>query len=175
MSWKTLRSKVVYDNPWMTVVEDRVRNPGGGENDYGHVKFKNRAIAIVPLDSDGNTWLVGQDRYTLGQYSWEIPMGGGALDEAPLTAAKRELKEETGLAASHWQQIMFLHTTNSITNEEGFVFVARDLEEGDPNFDEAEEIEIRKLPLTQALAMIRKGEITDVITIAALLFVNEST
>lgn len=173
MSWKTLRSRIIYDNPWMTVVEDRVINPGGGENDYGHVKFKNRAVAIVPLDEDGNTWLVGQQRYTLDLYSWELPMGGSPLAEDPLIAAKRELQEETGLIARDWQQLMFIHTTNSITNEEGFVFVARDLEQGDTNFDESEDLQIRKLPMSEALQMIRQGEITDVISIAALLRVNE--
>ena len=173
MSWKTLRSRIVYDNPWMTVVEDRVINPGGGENDYGHVKFKNRAVAIVPLDEDGNTWLVGQQRYTLDLYSWELPMGGAPLAEDPLAAAKRELKEETGLIAKDWQQLMFIHTTNSITNEEGFVFVARDLEQGATEFDDAESLQIRKLPMSEALQMIRQGEITDVISIAALLRVNE--
>lgn len=173
MSWKTLRSRIVYDNPWMTVVEDRVINPGGGENDYGHVKFKNRAVAIVPLDEDGNTWLVGQQRYTLDLYTWELPMGGAPLAENPLAAAKRELKEETGLIAKDWQQLMFFHTSKSITNEEGFVFVARDLEQGETEFDEAEDLQIRKLPMSDALQMIRQGEITDVISIAALLRVNE--
>lgn len=174
MSWKTLTSKVVYDNPWMTVLEDRVVNPGGGENDYGHVRFKNRAIAIVPLDEDGNTWLVGQDRYTLGMYSWELPMGGGALDEAPLEAAKRELSEETGLTARDWQQIMYVHTTNSITNEEGYVFVARELVEGDTRFEECEDLRLRKLPLAEAVDMAKDGRITDLMSVAALLHVASS-
>ena len=174
MNWKTLKSKVVYDNPWMTVMEDRVVNPGGGENDYGHIRFKNRAIGIVPLDDAGNTWLVGQDRYTLGLYSWEIPMGGGALEENPLEAAKRELQEETGLLASDWRQLMFIHTTNSITNEEGFIYVARDLTVDEPDAEESEVLQLRKLPLIEAVEMIRRGEITDVISIAALLRVSES-
>jgi 8-oxo-dGTP pyrophosphatase MutT (NUDIX family) len=157
----------------MTVVEDRVINPGGREHDYGHVKFKNRAIGIVPLDDAGNTWLVGQYRYTLDQFSWEIPMGGGALEEAPLDAAKRELREETGLVADSWQQLMFLHTTNSITDEEGYVFVARDLAEGAPDFDDTEDLQIRKLPFSEALGMVRRGEITDVISIAGLLAVAD--
>lgn len=172
MSWKMLKSRVVYDNPWMTVVEDRVVNPCGGENNYGHVRFKNRAIAIVPLDDEGNTWIVGQERYTLGTYSWEVPMGGGGLDEAPLAAAKRELQEETGLTASDWQQLMFVHTSNSITNEEGYVFIARKLVEGPPDFGETEDLNIRKLPLTDALAMVHRGEISDAISIAALLRVE---
>jgi len=115
MSWKTLRSKVVFDNPWMTVLEDRVVNPSGGQNDYGHVRFKNRAVAIIPIDDANNTWLVGQDRYTLAEYSWELPMGGAPKNEDPLQAAKRELREETGIRAAQWTELMRLHTSNSIT------------------------------------------------------------
>ena len=96
-------------------------------------------------------------------------MGGGALEEDPLAAAKRELKEETGLHAEDWQQIMFVHTTNSITDEEGYVFVARRLEEGEPDTGETEDLQVRKLPLEEALAMVYDGRITDVISVAALL------
>ena len=169
MTWKKLGSRVVYDNPWITVYEDRVVNPGGGENQYGHIHFKNKAIAIVPLDDQGNTWLVGQDRYTLGAYSWEVPMGGAASDEEPLDAAKRELKEETGLSAAKWTSIMRLHTSNSITDEEGFVFLAENLSEGEPAFEETEKLEIRKLSLDHALEMVSSGQITDAISVAAIL------
>lgn len=174
MSWQKLSSKTVYDNPWITVVEDRVINPGGGKNDYGFVHFKNIAVAIVPLDGAGNTWLVGQERYTLGAYSWELPMGGAPDGEEPLAAAKRELKEETGLTAKRWSQIMRLHTSNSVTDEEGVVFVAEDLEEGEPDFDEVEDLQIRRLPLSDALDMVYRGEITDAISVAALLRVTRN-
>ena len=171
MSWKKLSSRVVYENPWMQVREDHVINPGGGENQYGYVHFKSRAIAILPLADNGDTWLVGQQRYTLGEYSWELPMGGAPFDETPLAAAERELREETGLSASRWTEVLRLHTSNSITDEFGFVFLAEDLVEGEPDFDETEDLAIRRLPLADAIAMIESGEITDAISVAALLFV----
>lgn len=174
MSWKKLSSKVIYDNPWMTVVEDRVINPSGGQNDYGHIRFKTRAVAIIPIDDAGNTWLVGQDRYTLGEYSWEVPMGGAPKGEDALAAAKRELKEETGLEADHWTEILRLHTSNSITDEEGFAYVAKGLQQGETAFEETENIEVRKLPLTEAVAMAQNGEITDAISVAALLWANQN-
>ena len=169
MSWKRLDSRVVYENPWMEVREDHVINPGGGRNHYGHIHFKNRAIAILPLDDEGNTWLVGQQRYTLGEYSWELPMGGAPLDEAPLSAAKRELKEETGLTARHWSEVMRLHTSNSITDEVGIVFIAEGLAQGETEFEETEDLEIRKLPLDDAVQLVNDGEITDAISVAAIL------
>ena len=169
MSWKKLSSRVVYDNDWMEVREDHVINPGGGENQYGHVHFKNRAVAIVALDESDNTWLVGQQRYTLDEYSWELPMGGAPLDEEPLAAARRELLEETGLSARDWQEVMRLHTSNSITDEVGFVYVATDLSMGAPNTEETEELEVRKVPLQAAVQMVLDGEITDAISAAALL------
>ncbi len=168
MSWKKLDSRVVFENPWMQVLEDRVINPGGGENLYGHVHFRNRAVAIIPLDDENHTWLVGQERYTLGEYSWELPMGGAPLDEEPLAAAKRELKEETGLIAKSWTELMRLHMSNSITDESGIAFVARDLEQGETEFEETEDLAIRRLPLSDAINMCLDGEITDAMSAAAL-------
>ncbi len=169
MSWKKLDSRTIYDNAWMRVLEDRVISPGGGEHQYGHVHFKNVAVGIVPLDADGNTWLVGQTRYTLAAYSWEIPMGGAPLTEQPLDAAKRELREETGLEATQWTELMRLHTSNSITDERGVVYVARGLTLRDSMPEETEDLTVRKLPLRDALKMVEKGEITDAISVAALL------
>jgi len=169
LSWNRLKSAVVYDNPWITVFDEKVLNPNGGESQYGRIHFKSKAIAIVPLDEDGNTWLVGQNRYTTDEYSWEVPMGGSDAGEDPIDTAKRELKEETGLTAGKLEQIMRLHPSNSITDEEGFVFVATNLEQGETDFDDDENLQVRKLSLVDAIEMVKRNEITDAISVAALL------
>lgn len=170
--WTKLSEKEYYDNAWINVSEHQVINPSGRPSIYGKVHFKNKAIAIVPIDDLGNTWLVGQYRYTLNEYSWEIPMGGGPEDEDILESAKRELKEETGLFANEWQNIMRIHTSNSVTDEEGFIFLAKGLEQGETEFEETEKLEIKKLPLSEAIQMVIDGKITDSLSIAGLLKVH---
>jgi 8-oxo-dGTP pyrophosphatase MutT (NUDIX family) len=167
--WKAQSSKQIYENPWLSLHEDEVINPGGGLSHYGKVSFKNLAIGIIPLDEDNNTWLIGQYRYVPDYYSWEIPMGGGPLDIDPLESAKRELKEETGLIARDWQEIMQLHTSNSVTDERGLVYVARGLTQGETEFEETEALLIEKLPLTEAIERVLSGEITDAVSVAGLL------
>lgn len=168
MGWKKHSSRIVYENPWMVVREDEVTNPGGGQNLYGHVQFKNVAVAVLPLDDKGNTRLVGQSRYTLDEYSWELPMGGAPLAEDPLEAARRELREETGLIASHWRELLRLHLSNSITNELGIVYVATGLSEGSTAHEETEDIEVITLPVIEAVQMAQDGRITDALSAAAL-------
>ena len=167
--WKRISRRMVYDNPWIRVDEDQVINPSGGNSLYGRIHFKNQAIGIIPLDEDGNTWLVGQYRYVADDYFWEIPMGGSPEGEDILESAKRELKEETGLTAQRWELLMRLHTSNSVTDEEGFVFVAEGLTEGETEFEDTEVISVWKLPLEHAIRMVEEGEITDAISVAGLL------
>lgn len=166
--WVTHQSRELYENPWIKLTEHDVTNPRGGQSLYGKVHFKNRALGIIPLDREQNTWLVGQYRYTLDAYSWEIPMGGGAMQEEKLEAAKRELKEETGLMASKWKELCTIHTSNSVTDEVGFVYLAEELTQGETAFDETEDLQIRKLSLAEAIAMCDRGEITDSLSVAGL-------
>ncbi len=172
MNWKKISTKTMYENAWIKVLEDQVINPNGKENKYGHIQFKKIAVGIVPLDNSGNTWLVGQDRYTLDEYSWEIPMGGSEKNESLVSTAHRELAEETGIKANSMEKLMEIHTSNSLTNEIGHVFIAKDLNEGVPNFDDTEKLKIQKLPISEVVTMILHGDITDAITIAAILRVH---
>jgi len=167
--WKTIRKKFIYQNPWIMVEEHDVINPAGKEGIYGQVSFKNKALGIIPIDNEGNTWLVGQYRYTLDEYSWEIPMGGGPIGEDILESAKRELKEETGISAALWQKIMRIHTSNSVTNEEGFVYLAKELTFGETEFEDTEQIKVKKIRLSEAVKLVMDGKITDALSVAGLL------
>lgn len=167
-SWTTKSKMTVYENAWIEVEHHQVINPSGNDGIYGKVKFKNLAIGIIPLDEDSNTWLIGQYRYTLGQYSWEIPMGGGLLNVDPLESAKRELKEETGISASKWTRIMKLHTSNCVTDETAYVYVAEGLSHGNTQFDDTEDLKVWKISFDKAYEMALNGEITDAISIAGI-------
>jgi 8-oxo-dGTP pyrophosphatase MutT (NUDIX family) len=167
--WKITAEKSVYDNPWINVTEYDVINPSGGKGIYGTVHFKSWAIGIIPLDKSLNTWLVGQYRFALDQYSWEIPEGGGSLELDPLNSAKRELLEETGLIANKWELLMKMHLSNSVTDELALIYLARDLEQHKPEPEETEQLVIKKLPFDEANKMVEEGTITDSITVAAIL------
>jgi 8-oxo-dGTP pyrophosphatase MutT (NUDIX family) len=167
--WKTLETKFIYENPWIKIEEDQVINPKGGRGIYGRVSFKNKAIGIIPIDKDGNTWLVGQYRYTVGEYSWEIPMGGGPVGIDIEESAKRELREETGLLANRLENIMRIHTSNSVTNEEGFVFLAEELTQGETEHEDTEDLKIKKMSFKEAVQLVMNQTITDGISIAGIL------
>ncbi len=168
-NWKTLTDEVVYENPWLKLHHRDVINPAGKPGIYGLVSFKNKAVCIVPLDADLNIYLVGQYRYTLDEYSWEIPEGGGPMNEDPLDAARRELKEETGLVAETWTKIGRIHTSNSATDEEGFLYIAENLSQQAQETEDTEEIEVRKIPLAEAVAMVMRSEITDALSVAGIM------
>jgi 8-oxo-dGTP pyrophosphatase MutT (NUDIX family) len=170
--WTILSQRQVYDNKWIGVTEYDVLNPSGGKGIYGKIHFKNTAVGVLPLDEQGNTWLVGQYRFPLDAYSWEIPEGGGDPTDDPLEAARRELKEETGLLAKHWSVIMEMHLSNSVSDERAVIFLARDLEQQQATPEDTEQLAIRKLPFEEAFRMVEKGLITDSISVAAILKVQ---
>jgi len=167
--WTTLTKTTVYDNAWISVSHREVLTPAKTEGIYGIVHFKNRAVGIIPIDENKNIWLVGQFRYALNEYSWEIPEGGAPIGEENLAAAKRELKEETGIVANKWTKILDFATSNSVTDELGVCYVAQGLKFGKMELEDTEDISVRKLPFEEAVNMIFKGEITDALTIMGLL------
>ena len=166
--WQTREIRVIYDNPWVRLEEHDAINPAGKPCIYGKVCFHNQAVGILPLDDHGNTWLVGQHRYALDAWSWEIPEGGSPAGEDPLETARRELKEETGLSARRFELFCTMHLSNSVTDEEGFVYLAMGLEDGETMFEETEDIVVRKLPVEEAIRMAMAGEITDAMSLTAL-------
>lgn len=167
--WQVTAEKIIYNNPWIGLTEYQVINPAGNPGIYGKVQFKNFAIGVVPLDSEMNTYIVGQYRFALGRYSWEIPEGGGALDVDPLESAKRELLEETGLKASRWMEIQRMHLSNSVTDELSIIYLAQDLQQFEPEPEDTEQLIIKKLPFKEVYQMVCNGGITDSVTVAAVL------
>jgi len=166
--WTIKSTKLVYNNPWISVREDQVITPSGTDGIYGVVHLKGYALGIVALDAEQNIYLVGQYRYPLEKYSWELPEGGGDLKAPPLESAKRELREETGLIAKEWEYLCKYHPSNSITDEVGFLYLATDLVQGEMDLDETEDIKVKKLPFVEALRMVEREEITDLISITGI-------
>ncbi len=155
--WTILSARQEYDNPWISVTEYAVLNPSGRNGIYGKVHFKNIAIGILPLDKDLNTYLVGQFRFPIDKYSWEIPAGGGPLDEDPLESAKRELLAETGLVAHSWTILMEMHLSNSVSDECSIIYLARDLEQYESSPEETEQLAVKKLPFEEIYQMVEEG------------------
>ena len=170
--WKITKSKTAYDNPWIKVTHNEVLNPAGNEGIYGVVHFKNYAVGILPLDTHLNTYLVGQYRFALDSYSWEIPEGGCPESTDILATAKRELKEEVGLSANKWAPLMTMHLSNCVSNEIAHIFIAQDLTEGIAEPEETEDLVVKKIPFAEVYEMVMNGEITDAISVAAILKVK---
>jgi 8-oxo-dGTP pyrophosphatase MutT (NUDIX family) len=170
--WKTLSVEERYSTPWIAVSHHEVLDPSGTPGIYGVVHFKNLAVGIVPLDEDLNTWIVGQYRYPLDVYSWEIPEGGGRRDRPALESAKRELREEVGIEAERWTPILEMDLSNSASDEVAMLYVAQGLTFHEPEPDHNEELAMRKLPFEELYAMVSRGEIRDSLTVAAVMKVK---
>jgi len=166
--WTILSEKEIYSNPWIKLTEYQVLNPSGNPGIYGKVHFNNLAIGIVPLNEKGELVLVGQYRFPLNAYSWEIPEGGGKLGIDPLDSAKRELLEETGLVAKKWEKLLEMHLSNSVTDELAIIYLATDLEQHAAEPEDTEELAHRTISLQEAWLEVKSGKITDSMTVAAI-------
>lgn len=167
--WKVLSTKTVHENPWIKVSSSEVLTHAGTKGEYSVVHFKNLAIGIIPLDEHYNTWIVGQYRFPLNKYSWEIPEGGGNPDVPALESAQRELLEETGITAQKWELIMEINTSNSATDEVAYIFVAKELNFGEAQPEETEQLQIKKIPFKELFQMVMNNEITDSLTVAGVM------
>lgn len=166
--WKTHRISTPYENDWIRLEHHEVTKPNGEPGIYGKVHFKNHAIAILPIDAEGNTYLVGQYRYTIDSYSWELPEGG-CNNESPLDAARRELKEETGLIASEWTLLGENFLSNSVTDEKASMYLATGLQITEADPEDTEKLQVKKIPVQEAIQMALNGEIKDILSITTLL------
>jgi 8-oxo-dGTP pyrophosphatase MutT (NUDIX family) len=170
--WQKLSSRKIYQNQWFRLREDKVISPGGENGVYGVIETS-PAIAIVPVTKNLETYLVGQYRYPLDVYTWEVPEGGANHDETNLDAAKRELKEETGLKANKWTYLNSMYTSNSITNEIGYIFLAEELVEGKSEPEHTEDLSIKIVPFLDAYQMVLNCEIKDSLAIIGIIRVYE--
>jgi len=169
--WTIKSARTVYDNRWIRVREYETIAPTGADALYGLVHMKNLAIGVLPIDKNGDTVLVGQERFTLGRYSWELPEGGGDPERPPIESAQRELSEEAGLKAAHWLPLLEdVHLSNSVTDERAFAFLAWGLSP-DQSFarDSSEELSVRRVSFAEAVRMAVTGEITDAFSLVMLL------
>jgi ADP-ribose pyrophosphatase len=166
--WHRHVRRIAYDNAWIQVLHDEVTRPDGQPGVYGVVHFRNRAVGVVAIDDQDRVALVGQQRYTLDRYSWEIPEGGVPFDEDPLEGARRELREETGLDASDWREIGRIELSNSVTDEIGLFYLASGLTQGEAAPEATEDLRLRWVPFAEVIAMIDRDELPDALTQLAL-------
>jgi 8-oxo-dGTP pyrophosphatase MutT (NUDIX family) len=166
--WTRRSRRVAYENPWVTVWHDEVTRPDGEPGIYGVVHFANLAAGILAIDERDRVLLVGQHRYTLDGYSWEIPEGGVPDGETALDGARRELLEETGVSAAEWREIARAHLSNSVSDEVAVIFLASSLTAGNPDPDGTEDLALRWLPFDEVLEMTLDGRISDAMTIIAV-------
>ena len=160
---------MIYENPWIKVREDQVLNPSGGPGIYGVVMFRNRAVGVVPIDAEDHTWLVGQYRYTHDRYEWEIPEGGCPEGETLIECAQRELLEETGLIAQRYEQLAELQLSNSTTDEVAYLFIATGITLAHASPEDTEQLQVKRVPVAEAIHMAMQGEIRDAMSVTALL------
>jgi 8-oxo-dGTP pyrophosphatase MutT (NUDIX family) len=158
-----------FENAWFRIDSHAVIHPGGEPGTYSVIRVRRLAVGVLPIDADGNVHLVGQWRFPLGRYSWEMPEGGAEPGEAALDCARRELEEETGLSAANYRQILEMDLSNSLTDEKAVMFLANDLQPGEAKPDATEVFKRRTVTFAEMLARVTDGRIRDSMTVAAVL------
>ncbi len=166
--WTRRTRRVAYQNPWITIWHDEVIRPDGEPGIYGVVHFANVAVGVLAIDEVDRVLLVGQHRYALDRYSWEIPEGGVPAGESALDGARRELREETGIEAADWIEMSRSHLSNSVSDEEAILYLATGLIQGVATPEGTESLEVRWVPFDEVLVMTMDGRITDAMTILAV-------
>ena len=167
--WTVKRVTRPFENDWFAVDAHDVVRPDGADGHYGVIRVRRLAVGVLPIDDAGRVHLVGQWRFPLGRYSWEMPEGGADPGEDALDCARRELEEETGISARTYQQILEMDLSNSLTDERAVAFLATGLREGASNPEATEVLQRRAAPFTEVLARVVVGRIRDSLTVAAVL------
>ena len=167
--WRDAGSTTTFENPWLRLTRHEATAPTGMKADYVVMRPKNLSVGVLPLHADGTVTLVGQQRFALMNWSWEMPEGGAPFDEDPLEGAKRELAEEAGLAAAHWREVLKVEMSNSITDERAMAWVAWELTPVPVAPDPTEIIRVARVPFGDLLKEIQRGSIRDMFTVATAL------
>jgi ADP-ribose pyrophosphatase len=170
--WTILSRETVFEDPWLRLVQHQVRDAREERRTYATVQFKKRGVSILPIDHEGYTYLIGQWRLPLERYCWELPAGGCGRDESPIAGARRELKEEAGFSAREWRELLRIDLSTAITDETATCFLAWQLDRCVPAPDPQEILAERRLPFAEVLELVWNGEITDALSVAAVLKVH---
>ena len=158
-----------FENDWFRIDEHDVIRPDGAKGYYGVIRVRRLAVGVLPIDAGGCVHLVGQWRFPLARYSWEMPEGGAEPGEDARACAERELAEETGLRAREWVQVLEMDLSNSLTDEQAVIFIATDLSPGESDPDPTEVLKRRQARFLDVLERVADGRIRDTMTVAAML------
>ena len=167
--WKVLQEEVRLSCPYFDVRQDLVSHAGRPARAYHSIRMKHRGVCVLPVDQQGLVTLVGQYRYVLGRYTWELPAGGAPIGADQLAIAQKELKEECGYRARYWLRVIGGDVSGGTLDGHSSGYIAWELEEGEPQPEAEESLSLRKVPLSEAVELALQGEVTSLISISVLL------
>jgi len=164
--WRNDSEETLFENPWLRLTRHDATAPTGLAADYVVMRPKNVATGVLPIHDDGTVTLVGQQRFALANYSWEMPEGGAPMGEDPFDGVRRELAEEAGLAAEHWRPALTMELSNSVTDEIAMTWLAWGLSPVPVAPDPTEVIAVVRVPFVDLLDEIGRGTVRDAMTVA---------